>query len=150
MKKLEQKITYSYYRYASESFKLFVAGKQLKLDNPSEFGYLAIKGDKKALMDMIKQFIRTKTNITQKEKSLLMVWPISASNSFIHISERVKQYDIESKLETFKNIKRALEATNYQNPITTNKAELDGHYNIIKVTDETQKLNLARRIRLIA
>lgn len=153
MKKLENCISYSCYRYAPESFQLCIQGNRIHLDynTAQNFGCTLLTAGQAELLKAIKQFIRTKTIVRNKEESLLFTIPLQDSDEYIHCNLYVKQYgNIKEHLEIYKDLKRSLEATNYKSPITVTTAELDGNFKAKNVTEQENKIRLSNRIRLLA
>ena len=60
--------TYSCYKYAPESFLLFYQGKKVKLDRyaAADFGDCLICKGKQELLKLLKRWIRSKSNLSQK------------------------------------------------------------------------------------
>lgn len=114
MKRFAKKISWSYYRYAPESFRLFIDKKEVELDSETKdkLAHLAITGKEKELIDEVKRLFRKKAK--QQKKHLLVITKNKDKKHFITFDHiRVNPYNTLEKLLLYKDIKRYL--ANYNN-----------------------------------
>ncbi len=152
-KSLYNYFSFSVYKYAPESFRLFFNSKEVILSDynqKSNFGYIAITKGKEELLKAIKKWVRNETRFSKKQRNLLQAIPITNSSDYVHIRYFVNPNDIISRLQGYKFLKEALEMSQYKNPITIKIAQLNADYKINKVTEETETLQLSNRIKYIA
>lgn len=99
------KIQWRMYRYAPESFRCWVNGKELFLENPSDLGILLVRGKQKEAHDEIKRIIRKR----RKQERLVGYGFRKANNpaQFLYTSQLyARDSDLGEKLRIYKEWKR--------------------------------------------
>lgn len=151
-RKVDKLFTIRTYRYAPENTSIFFNGKALNLDyqTKKEIGYIMItKGYQKA-HDVLLKYIR-KNYMSPKIKSKMLKWRTSDGDYvwLNHYYGLVNPYNVREKLMVYKDLKETLELNKYKEPISVNKAILDGNYQIVDVVHQTPTFKMARRIKII-
>lgn len=105
------KVSYSCYKYAPESFKLSVCGKEI-IGVPqhilSDFGNTLITNGQKEVMKKIKKYFRKNSIIANKTSSELLCARTGGKNILYLTYWRINKYDIDEKLRYFKALKEAV------------------------------------------
>lgn len=145
--------TYSIYKYAPESFRLFFKDKEIYL-NHEQKGTLSqafYKGKKESLQELKKVVRKNSTfaNNTNVFKTLA-IRTNEGENTYIKISNgfgygRVNIFDIGQKLMVFKDIKKAYNNNNFNVKVTTGKMNIYGKMDVGE-EQEIQKPMLLNRI----
>ena len=153
-KSLYNYFTYSIYRYAPESFKLFFKGKEVNLSSYAKdkynFGNIAITKGKLELMKIIKQYVRDLTVLSNNRSIIKNLAIRTNDGSYIKLSHpygygKVNIYNISDKLEVYKDLKKAY--NNNNSNITMTTGHMDQYGKMSKgVEKEIQKPELLRRI----
>ena len=106
--------TYSCYKYAPESFLLFYQGKKVKLDRyaAADFGNCLICKGKQELLKLLKRWIRSESNLSQKINNKKILAIQTADNGYVYIKNPyglgiVDIYDPAEKLKIYKLIKQS-------------------------------------------
>lgn len=148
-KDIYQFITYSIYRYAPESFKLYFNNQLIKL-SPSktyELGSIYVSKGKSELLKAIKQFIRKETTLNNKLNNPILAIRSYDNAGYCHIGLTVKRYDIKDKLRIFKWIKESI--NEQKNTVRTHTAKLDASFKPTDVKETTEVIKLGKRVCFI-
>lgn len=150
-------LRYDFYRYAPESFKLFLCENnkytELKINRETlkDFGYIVITKGEKELEKEVKRYFRKHTIFKKEIGQFNFGIRLKNSNDYVNFPHiTVSQYNIKEHLYWYKELKRSLERNNYKNPIETTSATFDGNFNIKEIKKHDDKLELSNRIYLKA
>lgn len=140
--KLFDLFSYRCYKYAPESFELFFRKDKIKLsyDEKREFGNTLLTKGKQELEKKIKRFIRSKTIFSKDQRKRLFGLYDKNSDDIIHGNSYVSRYNIKEHLKAYKHLLYSLNYHNYNHPIKTTKAELNGKYEVEKVENIERKI----------
>ncbi len=153
-KSLYNYFTYSVYKYAPESFKLFFKGKQVKLSSYAidkyNFGYIAITEGKTGVLKAIKQYIRKETSLSDNRNTIKNLAIRTNDGSYIKLSHpygygKVNIYNVSDKLEVYKDLKKAYKDNNSNISMTTGHMDHNGKMSK-GVEQEIQKPALLKRV----
>ena len=151
MKKIDSMIKYKIPdRFcAPEQARIFLGKTDITSKNyqtKTDIGY-ALYTDMQKAEKLIKQFIRTKTNISKKiEKKKLAIR--TSNNGYISLQYGgVNQYDIEEKLFEYKALKKAY--TENRQYMQFDTCILDGNYKATKKETKTYRSELLKKITFI-
>jgi hypothetical protein len=127
-------MNYSIYRYAPESFKLLLLNKNVTMSSElaSELGNITITKGKQEAMKRIKQVFRKESiysPIIRKKKLAIKL----DNGEYITISHpygwgTVNRYNINEKLEVYKELKKAYLQQNFNIKITEGKMTSYGKF----------------------
>ena len=152
-KSLYDYFTFSLYRYAPESFKLYFKGYEVPLttDQRTTLACSYLKGKKESLKELKKIIRKTSTFASAKGiYKTLAIRTNEGQNTYIKISNswgygRVNIFDIFQKLQVFKDIKKAYNTNSFNVQVTSGKMNSYGKMDKGE-TQEIQKPLLLNRI----